>query len=104
MDEPEEHHAHKGAFSLAKRLGSALLEWQKGGRPVVSKETMKKRLTICRDCEWWSELGKSKWAMCKACGCTSLKLLMGTSQCPLNPPRWKKEIEEIEEPPLPEGF
>jgi len=77
--------------SLIKRLTSSLKEWKSEGYPVVSKEVLKERLSLCRSCEWWQELAKSNIARCRKCGCSSGKLLMGTSRCPLNPPKWKQD-------------
>ena len=77
---------------LASNLTSALLEWQKAGRPVVTSEQWTKRLNICRGCEFWSEIKQTQIAKCKKCGCSSGKLLLSTSRCPLNPPRWGQEI------------
>lgn len=77
---------------LANNLKSALIEWQRSGRKVVTSEQWNKRLSICRGCEFWSEVLKTKIARCKKCGCSSGKLLLATSVCPLNPPKWSKEI------------
>jgi len=77
-----------GFFGLAKNLANSLISWNKAGRPIVTSEQWNKRLSICRGCEYWEELGQSKIARCKKCGCSSGKLLLGTSNCPLNPPKW----------------
>lgn len=77
--------------TVAKNFLGAMTSWQKAGRPVVSKETWKLRLSICRSCEWWQEIAKTQVARCKKCGCSSAKLLLGTSRCPLNPPKWEQE-------------
>lgn len=77
-----------GFFGLAKNLTNSLMAWQKAGRPVVTSEQWNSRLTICRGCEFWQELGNTNIARCKKCGCSSGKLLLATSRCPLNPPKW----------------
>ena len=77
---------------LASNLVNSLIEWQRSGRKVVTSEQWTKRLTICRGCEFWSEVYNTKIARCKKCGCSSGKLLLATSSCPLNPPKWNKEI------------
>jgi hypothetical protein len=77
--------------SVAKNFIKAMQNWQKSGRPVVSKTVWNKRLTICRGCQWWQEIGKTNIARCRKCGCSSAKLLLGTSKCPLKPPKWGKE-------------
>ena len=81
-----------GFFDLANNLSKALVEWQRAGRPVVSSEQWNRRLSICRGCEYWQELKQTKVARCLKCGCSSGKLLLSTSKCPLNPPKWGSEI------------
>tara|TARA_B100001093_G_scaffold339651_1_gene324417 strand:+ start:8487 stop:8840 length:354 start_codon:yes stop_codon:yes gene_type:complete len=81
-----------GFFDLANNLSKALVEWQRAGRPVVSSEQWNKRLSICRSCEYWQEIKQTKIARCLKCGCSSGKLLLSTSKCPLNPPKWTSEI------------
>lgn len=84
-------------IDLAKNLSNALKKWKSQGYPVVTKGVLNERLELCRDCKWWQELGNSTLARCRACGCSSAKLLMGTTRCPLNPPRWKESLPEKEE-------
>ena len=77
-----------GFLGLAKNLATSLIAWQKAGRPVVTSEQWDARLAICRGCEYWQEIGTTNVARCKKCGCSSGKLLLATSRCPLNPPKW----------------
>ena len=81
-----------GFFDLANNLSKALVEWQRAGRPVVTSEQWNRRLSICRGCEYWQEIKQTKVARCLKCGCSSGKLLLSTSKCPLNPPKWGSEI------------
>ena len=78
-----------GFKKLAKNLSQSLIAWNKAGRPIVSTTQWDYRLSICRGCEFWQEVGKTQIARCKKCGCSSGKLLLATSSCPLNPPKWK---------------
>jgi len=77
-----------GFVGLAKNLTNSLLAWQKAGRPVVTSDQWNTRISICRGCVHWQELGTTNIARCKKCGCSSGKLLLATSKCPLNPPKW----------------
>ena len=89
---PKDKPDSKNTFlDLTNNLTKALVEWQRAGRPVVTSEQWNKRLTICRGCEHWSEIKKTQIAKCKKCGCSSGKLLLSTSKCPLNPPKWNTE-------------
>jgi hypothetical protein len=87
-DETQKTSEKLGFFGLAKNLASSLVAWQKAGRPVVSSEQWNFRISICRNCPYWQEVGNSQIARCTKCGCSSGKLLLATSKCPLDPPRW----------------
>jgi len=78
-----------GFKKLAKNLSQSLIAWNKAGRPIVNTVQWDYRISICRQCEFWQEVGKTQVARCKKCGCSSGKLLLATSSCPLNPPKWK---------------
>lgn len=78
-----------GFKKLAKNLSQSLVSWNKAGRPIVNTVQWDYRISICRQCEFWQEVGKTQIARCKKCGCSSGKLLLATSSCPLNPPKWK---------------
>ena len=80
-----------GFIGMANNLTRALIEWQRAGRPVVTSEQWNKRLTICRGCEYWREIKQTKIAKCTKCGCSSGKLLLSTSKCPLSPPKWESD-------------
>lgn len=73
---------------LPPNLKHSLDVWTKSRRPVVSASQWSKRLSICRGCQFWMENTKTKVAKCMKCGCSSGKLLLATSNCPLNPPKW----------------
>ena len=78
-------------IGLANNLTKALIDWQRAGRPVVTSEQWNRRLSICRGCEYWREFKQTKIAKCMKCGCSSGKLLLSTSKCPLSPPKWDSE-------------
>lgn len=80
--------------TVAKNFINAMKSWQSAGRPIVGKTAWNKRLSICRSCEWWSEIANTQIARCKKCGCSSAKLLLATSKCPLNPPKWDTELDK----------
>ena len=75
--------------SVAGNFIQSLKKWQSAGRPIVSKTIWNNQIKICRNCEWWQEISHTKIARCRKCGCSSAKLLLGTSKCPLNPPKWE---------------
>ena len=77
---------------VAGNFISSLKTWQAAGRPIVNRTEWNMRLETCRGCTWWQEIAKTKIARCRKCGCSSAKLLLATSRCPLNPPKWSETI------------
>jgi len=73
-------------INKAKSLGKAIKEWVSHGMPEVTEKQYQRRLKICQGCEFWNN------NTCKICGCTSAKLRLSTSKCPLSPPLWDREI------------
>ena len=84
----EEQASALGFKDLPTNLAHSLMSWTKTGRPVVTSEQWNARLTICRECQFWSENKTTNHAKCMKCGCGSGKLLLTQSKCPLNPPKW----------------
>ena len=84
-----EQEAEKLGFkNLPKNLAHSLMSWRKTGRPVVSASEWNNRINTCRSCSYWVENQASNHAKCTKCGCGSGKLLLSSSRCPLNPPKW----------------
>jgi hypothetical protein len=77
-----------GFKSLPKNLAHSLISWKKSGRPVVESHQWNNRISICRSCSYWTENTQTNYAKCTKCGCGSGKLLLASSKCPLNPPKW----------------
>jgi hypothetical protein len=72
------------------RLKGELLLWRAAGYPKAPKSTRRARLAICRACSYYNRAGNLFFGECQApgCGCTRAKLALGTSSCPLKPPKW----------------
>ena len=92
-DTNKEHYeieAEKLGFTdLPKNLANSLVAWRKSNRPVVTGHQWTERLGICRGCSHWMENKSTNTAKCMKCGCSSGKLLLASSNCPLSPPKWK---------------
>tara|TARA_B110000305_G_C19416739_1_gene628407 strand:+ start:711 stop:1349 length:639 start_codon:yes stop_codon:yes gene_type:complete len=80
--------AELGFTDLPKNLAHSLISWKKSGRPVVESHQWNHRISICRSCSFWTENKQTNYAKCTKCGCGSGKLLLASSKCPLNPPKW----------------
>jgi hypothetical protein len=77
-----------GFFDLAKNLKNSLVSWHRAGYPIVTRDEWQQRIQVCRTCSHWEELKQTQIARCLKCGCSSGKLLLKTSKCPLTPPKW----------------
>ena len=77
-----------GFKNLPKNLAHSLISWKKSGRPVEESNQWNNRISICRSCSHWTENTQTNYAKCTKCGCGSGKLLLASSKCPLNPPKW----------------
>lgn len=77
-----------GFKNLPKNLAHSLISWKQSGRPVVDSNEWNNRISICRSCSFWTENTQTNHAKCTKCGCGSGKLLLSSSRCPLNPPKW----------------
>ncbi len=86
------HPAPESASLMTKfgRLRKELTAWVKKGAPRASKEVRAQRLSICEACEYYKEDGNFGLGECMApgCNCSRVKLWLGSSRCPLNPPKW----------------
>jgi hypothetical protein len=74
-------------MTQAKNFKNAMVDWAKGGFGTVSQNTFKGRIDICKQCEFWQSFGDTV-GRCRKCGCSSVKMALSTSRCPLNPPKW----------------
>ena len=76
-------------FDMAQNFTTSVAEWVKAGAPVVKEEDFKKRVEICQACEFFDQQAFSGRGKCKKCGCSSYKLFLATSSCPIK--KWDKE-------------
>ncbi len=77
-----------GYNALPKNLKKSLIALYKSGKPIVTPHIWESRVSICRGCSYWEEHSSGTIARCTKCGCSSGKLLLQTSKCPLKLPRW----------------
>jgi hypothetical protein len=62
---------------------SAAARWVKSGLVTVDDDTIKKRLDICKSCEFWDNTALRGTGRCRKCGCSTwAKIRMATEQCP----------------------
>jgi len=67
----------------AQRLAGAVRHWIKQGLPIADQETRDRRMEVCSACEHWDPDGNLQLGECRECGCTALKVCLGTSKCPI---------------------
>jgi hypothetical protein len=80
---------YAGARQMVKNFGNAMIESGKTGFKMVTEEIFQQRLATCRACPHWQSEPVQR---CKVCGCTTGKLKLASSRCPLNPPRWNRLV------------
>jgi hypothetical protein len=72
---------------LLKQFGTfvgSMKKWAKSGFSKVNNKEFKKRLDLCKSCEWWDSEGFAKTGRCMKCGCsTQAKLRLKTEKCPV---------------------
>jgi hypothetical protein len=75
-------------------LATAVGKFVGNGAPIVPKEILAERKSICEQCEHWNSKAFRNTGRCKICGCSTwAKLRMATEKCPLN--KW--EVYNINE-------
>lgn len=73
---------------IPKNLKNSLITLYRSGQPIVTPHEWDRRTSICRGCNYWEEYSTGSIARCTKCGCSSGKLLLQTSKCPLPSPKW----------------
>lgn len=69
----------------ARNLAHSMVAWAESGFAVASKEVLSQRLAICEACPHWRGMrgGHLMTGRCNRCGCSGLKLQVGSSSCPV---------------------
>ncbi len=76
-----------------KEFASSMKEWLRQGLPVVTAEVLQERTETCSGsdskprCEHWRGFANSFIGSCGSCGCSGVKLFLGTEHCPKG--KWK---------------
>lgn len=70
-------------FSQTKNLAVSAINFAKNGFELANDEIYQKRKIICRECQFWDDKAFGNTGRCLKCGCSSLKLKMLSSQCPI---------------------
>ena len=75
-------------MDMALNFSREISIWVKNGAPVVSEEEFTKRASICIGCEFYDEKAFGGKGKCLKCGCSTFKLFLSTSKCPID--KWSK--------------
>ena len=75
-------------FEMLKNFSSTMGRWILAGFPIATEETLKKRHSICKICEFAVLDRHECFARCRKCGCCQPKLWLDTATCADNPQRW----------------
>lgn len=93
--------AVKTAAKKVVKVASAFDVWAAAGFPKRPPELQEQLFVICSACDFFIKKSEGR-GECGKCGCGVSrpqeklilnKLEWATEQCPLNPPKWKTEIQ-----------
>lgn len=81
-----------GLGTLARRAGTAMVQWIAAGAPLATEAAQQQRLALCQVCPHWDPTAYRGTGSCAhpSCHCTRAKLALATSQCPMG--KWLQEL------------
>ena len=70
---------------MDKNFVSAMWTWASNGFPVAKEDEIKKRNSLCLNCNFWNPRARNGLGKCNhnKCGCTMLKWWLATEKCPI---------------------
>lgn len=77
---------------MISNFANATISWAKSGFKLASKECLEKRKQLCVACEQWDRNKFLGSGGCNACGCSTAKLYMATSTCPIG--KWAEDVRK----------
>jgi len=77
-------------LDMASNFASSVAQWAKAGAPVVTEEQFKQRADICNRCEFFDPAAFGGRGRCTKCGCSTYKLFLATSKCPIE--KWDQVV------------
>lgn len=77
-------------LDMASNFASSVAQWAKAGAPVVTEEQFKQRADICNRCEFFDPAAFGGRGRCTKCGCSTYKLFLATSKCPIE--KWERVV------------
>ena len=69
---------------MLENFAGSVAEWAKAGAPLVTEEQFKERAEICQKCEFFDAQAFGHRGKCTKCGCSTYKLFLSTSRCPID--------------------
>ena len=76
---------------MVKGFVGSMGQWIAQGAPVVTPEQFESRAGICLDCPRWDRAAFGGRGRCLECGCSSMKLYLATSSCPVG--KWSPQVQ-----------
>jgi hypothetical protein len=73
---------------MAQHFAESMKTWAKQGFNV-SQEAYKKRIDICKGCEFWDDSAMAGYGKCLKCGCGRGKHWLPHEKCPIG--KWGVE-------------
>ena len=81
-------------LDMAKNFAREVKVWVEGGAKVVSEQEFQKRAELCAACEFYDAEAFGGRGKCRQCGCSSFKLFLATTKCPID--KWMPYEEKLD--------
>lgn len=81
-------------LDMAKNFAREVKVWVKNGAPVVPQAEFEKRAHQCAACEFYNAEAFGGRGRCEKCGCSSFKLFLATTKCPID--KWMPYEEKVD--------
>ena len=81
-------------LDMAKDFTRTVAKWVKKGVPVVPQPVFEERAKQCADCEFFDADAFGGRGRCKKCGCSTFKLFLATTKCPID--KWMPYEEKVD--------
>ena len=81
-------------LDVAKNFTREIAQWVRKGVPVVPQEVFEQRVKECTSCEFFNAEAFGGRGKCNKCGCSSFKLFLATTKCPID--KWMPYEEKLD--------
>lgn len=70
-------------FQMVGKFTKATYNWAKSGFKLADEAELKRRKSICNNCNFWYPTARMGLGKCLKCGCSLAKLKFASESCPI---------------------